>query len=230
MANAQVDTTSFNTMCRDLSNLTAVKHQKVIKSEIRSVLTATVKYTPAIKVGKTRARHAAALFTSQPATLYLPKHRYKLGSRSFSKNGFTVYYLKNRYPDQLWNAIVSARKRKLTAILGARGLAQKSWDQIAEILGLTLAIPNYVRAAVPTSGRQYKNVSATTNSNPAQFQINIANAQPTVNLPRVGGARALERAISGRVKFFERNCKNAIFGDMKTVAKAYPGLQLSLTP
>src|SRR4051812_24798372 len=111
MANEKVDTRQFNAMCHQLSALSAVKFSTIVKSEVKSVLSQAVKNTPAIKVGATRARHAAALFSAQPATLYLPKYGYKHGTR-LTKNGYVVYYLKNHYPDALWASIKSNRARR----------------------------------------------------------------------------------------------------------------------
>jgi hypothetical protein len=227
MANEQVDTRQFNAMCHQLATLSAQKFDKVVVSEVKSVLSQTVKNTPAIKVGKTVSRHRTALYSAQPASMYLPKHSYKHGTR-LTKNGYVTYYLKNRYPDALWSEISARRAARLRAVLAARGLAQKSWDQIAEKLGVTLDIPNYVRRATPSDGGTYDNVSARQEKSDRRILIEITNAQPTVNIPQVGGARALERAVKGRIKFFEQNANRAVFGDVKKIATAYPGFKMKL--
>lgn len=223
---AIIDTSKFNAMIRELSRKAEVPDDQVLVHEIGKVLEATIANTPALKVSKLRARTEAALFSAQPASLYSPKR----GRRgvSLTKNGFIPYYLRNRYPDALWNAIAARRTASLRRALKARGLAKKSWWEIAKALGLTIAVPGYVTSAIPSTGRTYQgNTKVSVARASAKLQIKIENAQPTVNLPTVGGTRALQRAIDGRTKFFIQNIGRGVFNDLEKIAKKYPGMKVS---
>lgn len=220
---AKVDTRQFNAMCEQLSKLTAVKYDKVVRAEVGKVLEKALEFTPSLSVGKVKARFASARFSSQPSGMYSPKNRRAVPT----KNGYIVYYLGNRYPDALWSVMDARRRTHLAAVLAAKGLAKKSWLQIADLLGINIKAPVYVAAAVASDGKQYMNVTAATKHSKSSIVIEFSNSQPTVNIPRVGGARALERAIQGRIKFFDKNASLAVFADIKKQAKAYPGLKLA---
>ncbi len=223
---ATIDTSKFNAMVRELARKANAPDDEILSYEVGKVLEATVQFTPALQVSKLRSRTEAALFSMQPASLYTPKR----GRRSvkISKNGFIAYYLQNRYPNALWSAISARRKASLARALRARGLAKKSWWEIARLLGITIKVPNYVPIAVASSGRSYPgNVSAKRLRPAAKLQITIENAQPTVNIPQVGGARALQRAIDGRTKFFIQNVGRGVFDDVAKIAKKYPGVKVS---
>ena len=218
---ARVDTRAFNAMLSRLSKLSGTSYERVIKSEVGKILEATVKFTPALQVQRTRARHDSATFTTQPASIYTPKH--SRGSRS----GNIKYCLGNRYPDVLWSAISTRRKQRLLKILGARGLSKKSWWKIAQKLGIQIAVPGFVTKATASTGRDYDDVDAKSVSSRRSAGVTISNAQPTANLDRVGGGRALKRAIAGRVKFFQENVRREVFKDVKQIARAYPGMKVS---
>lgn len=218
---ATIDTRNFNAMVRELSRKADVPSEEVLVHEVGRVLEAAVEFTPALQVSKLRSRSESARFSSQPASLYSPKrgrHGVKL-----TKNGFITYYLENRYPNALWSAIAARRKASLAAKLRARGLAKKSWWEIARALGITIKVPSYVTAAVPTTGKTYDNVSVSLSRSAGKLQITIENAQPTVNL--IGGARALQRAIDGRTKFFIQNVGRGVFDDVAKIVRKYPGMK-----
>ena len=88
-------------------------------------------------------------------------------------------------------------------------------------------MPSFVPSATPTTGREYDDVSAKSVATKRGAGVTISNAQPTANLDRVGGARALKRAIDGRVKFFQQNLQRHVFDDVKQIARAYPGVKVT---
>ena len=217
----RVDTTKFNAMLARLSKLSGASYEKVIKAETGKVLEAAIKFTPALQIQKVRSRYDNATFTTQRATIYSPKHP------RAGRSGNLKYFLGNRYPNALWSAISKRRKERLLKILAARGLSKRGWYKIAQALGIQIAVPGYVTKATPSTGREYDDVSAKTVTTKRGAGVTIINAQPTANLDRVGGVRALKRAIDGRVKYFQENVRREVFNDIKQIARAYPGMKVA---
>ena len=228
MSGLRVDTSEFSAMCRQLSQISAASQQKILDAEVAKVLEAAVRHTPAAKVSAMRARQEQARYSAQPASLYTPRspsgRRHRAGVKP-TKRGFIRYHLANRYPAELWKKIVTRRKASLARKIRARGLARRSWLMIADALGLKIAVPSYVKGAVATTGKNYAtNVSVGRRRSVAGVGITIVNSQPTVNLPNVGGAAALQKAINGRVNYFAQNLKRGVFRSAQRIAKAYPGV------
>lgn len=223
----RVDTTKFNAMLAQLSSKVAgANYADVVAAEVGKVLEATIKYTPALKVEKVRQRYDSAEYTQQLPSLYTPTSKSGQRYRSkvkLSKSGAIKYYLGNRYPAQLWARIAAARKKRLQRVLRARGLAKRSWLALAEQLGLSIKAPQYVARAQAVTGKTYQDTSVKAVANRKQAYVTLTNSQPTVNA--IGGGRALQRAIDGRVKYFERSVQLRVFDDMKKVAKQYPGIR-----
>lgn len=224
MATAKVDTRQFKAMCEQLAAITAKNHTDVLESEVGKVLEGAIRYTKSAKVSRLKNRHDTATFSTQPATLYAPKHGRK--GVNISGRGDVKYYLLNRYPNLLWSAITTRRRARLLAQLRARGLSKKSWLTIAQRLGIKLDdVPGYVPRAIATTGREYPdNIIARKGATKKRAAIAFTNAQPTVNA--IGGERALKGAIAGRVKFFNKNAEKSVFADVKRIAKAYPGMKI----
>lgn len=222
MAREKVNTAAFNGMCRTGARMSAVPHAAFVENEVAKILEMAIKLTPTLKVGKLRARYASATFTTQPGSIYTPKHP------SPGRGAFVKYYLRNRYPNALWNAISQRRREKLRRILGARGLSAKSWVKIADKLGLPIKVAAFIRKAIAQTQREYDDVSASSQKSNSKIWIHFVNSQPTVNEPRVGGARALRTAVAGRVKFFERNIRLRVFNHIEKIARAYPGIKVHL--
>ncbi len=232
MSVSTVNTSQFNAFCQQISILSAVPYRDVVKAEVGRVLTQTIKNTPALKVGKLRTRFENANYSQQRPSMYAPQsregRRYRYEEVKLSKNGSVIYNLHHRYPTALWNTMQAKRREHLARVIRARGLAQKSWVKIGEALEMKIEHPAYIDAAVAVTGQQYVDTSATETTNASKVQVLIANGQPTVNIPEVGGERALKRAMAGRVKFFEQNAQHAVFADMAKVARAYPGLKITV--
>jgi hypothetical protein len=218
----KIDLRNFNAMCRELSAKAKTPNEQVLIGEVGKVLEAAIRNTDAAQASLIRRRSESAEFSMQPESLYNP-----VSGRSnvnITKSGFIAYYLENRYPNALWNAIAVRREASLQAKLRARGLAKKSWLQIAQQLGITIQAPGYVAGAVASTGREYKNTSTKLARQTGKLQITILNSQPTVNA--IGGARALQRACDGRVKFFLQNVALGTFNDAAKTAKRYPGIKI----
>jgi hypothetical protein len=228
---AQVNTKGFEAACFALAKVTGRSIEKVVNTEMTKLLESAMGYTKAASVSGIRKRHDAHKFVSLPANAYTPSTPAGLRSRAQAKidaHGNLLYFLGNNYPPALWNVIDRKRKADLERELHARGLAKKSWLYVARALKIPLTAPGYVAKAIPTTGREYpQNITARKLIDNNKVIVSFLNAQPTVNA--IGGKRALQNAINGRVKFFLANMKTGVFNSMQEIAKKYPGLKLTKT-
>lgn len=231
MASSSVDTRSFSQMCRQLSRMSAVPYKQVLTHEVGRVLEKALEYTPAAKRPPIIERWATAEFSAQPDTLYTPQTAAGRAGRARakrSKSGKLKYFLFNRYPDSLYNQIQNRRLESLKRKLRAIGLSKQSWLRLAEQLGVAIRAPAYVRAAVPRSGVIHpENTSVKVVESEKGISITTTNAQPTVNLPTVGGLRAFIAAIAGREKFFLKSISLRVFNDIAKIARQYPGMKVN---
>ncbi len=228
---ATVDTSQFNAMCKTLSGMSAVPYKQVVAFEVGRVMEKALTLTPAAKKGPIIAHWSDDQFSAQPDTLYTPKTPAGLRVRAKanrSKGGKLKYFLFNRYPDALYSQIVNRRLASLKRRIGAIGLAKQSWLRIAQQLGQTIKFPAWVEKAIPTTGIVHpENTSVQKTETTAKIQIDITNANPIVNLPTVGGLRALQAAIGGRIGFFNKNISFRVFNDVEKIAKKYPGMSVN---
>lgn len=221
MANEKVKTAQLNAMFEQLSTLSATPHEKVVKSEVGSILEKTLANTKVASVSRIRNRYKDFVPMGQNA--YSPARTRRSGNVIGSN---LIYYMQNRYPNALWSRLNARRVQLINRARAARGLARQSWLQIANELGIKINAPGYVATAIAKTGKTYKNVTTSTKVSKNKIEIRISNGQPTVNA--TGGARALQRAIQGRIKFFEKNASLSVFADIKKIAKAYPGLKIKI--
>lgn len=221
---AVVDTSKFNQMVREIARKAGVPSEEVLVHEVGKVLEQTIKNTKAATVSSIRATSENANFSMQPQDLYTPKNPRE--GVTITKGGFIPYYLRNRYPNTLWGRIVARRKASLQAKLRARGLAKRSWVEIARKLGLHLSFPGYVSTAVPSTGKEHpENTLVKVQRQKGKLQIAFQNSQPTVN--KIGGGRALQAAIDGRYKYFLGQMALGTFNQIATIAKKYPGIRIT---
>ncbi len=227
----KIDTSAFDQCVREIARYTGVSQQQVTDAEFGKVIEAAIKYTPAAAVSDLRDSSEHSEFTCQPETLYEPVSRNGQRSRQKarrSKKGKLFYSLENHYPDALWAKIVTARKASLTRKLRARGLAKQSWQRIARVLGIDTKVPGYVAKATPSRGPAHpENASASRIIASGRYGIHASNSYPLIDLPTVRGRQALQRAINGRVKFFQKNLQHGVFWDLKKIAQKYPGIVAS---
>jgi hypothetical protein len=220
MADEKVNTSQFNAMCDQLSKLAVTSYPKVVKAEVGRVLEKAVQYTKSANTKRIRARYEDFVPLSQDS--YSPSRVRRYGNL---RGNYLVYYMQNRYPNELWNVLKARRRMLIERTIAAKGLAKKSWLQVADALGVKIAVPGYVRSARAKTGKEYKNAIVKQVVSKDKIQIDISNAQPTVNA--IGGARALAAAIQGRISYFNRNAEHAVFADVKKIARAYPGLKIA---
>lgn len=225
----QVNTKGFEAACFALAKVTGKSIEQVVNAEMSKLLESAMGFTKAASVSGIRRRHEAQKFVSLPANAYNPRTTAGLKSRAnanIDANGNILYFLGNNYPPALWNVIDRKRKLDLQRELRARGLAKKSWLYVARALKIPLTAPGYVTKAIPTTGREYpQNITARKKIDQNRIEMAFRNAQPTVNA--IGGQRALQNAVNGRVKFFLKNVKSGVFNSMQQIAKKYPGLKIT---
>lgn len=114
---------------------------------------------------------------------------------------------------------------QLPAIRKSRGATKASWVQIADDLGIELkAVPSYVRSAIPRPGPR-KDGTGRKFQSADQFFIELQNANQIL-IGRLDGAGMLQRAVSGRIKFFETNMAKGAFNDIAKTIKKYPGVSM----
>lgn len=218
----EVDTTDFNAMCANLSEILKAPPEKVLREEVGRVLSKTIENTDAADADKIRQHSQNAAASLQSASLYTPK----LGGRRHLKKGRVLYNLSWRYPNQLWSAIQVKRAEDLARRLKARGLAKRSWLRIGQLLSVPVDAPAFVKKAVAMTGKIYpEDERATIARTDGGITFTIENAQPTVNA--INGDRALQRAIDGRVSFFVTNVSKGVFDSLESAAKKYPGVKVN---
>lgn len=223
MSRLVVDTTRFNQMVREISRRANVPDEETLTHEVGKVLEQTIRNTKSATVSSIRASSENAKVTMQPEELYTPRSP-RIGVK-VTRTGSIAYWLGNRYPNDLWSRIVSRRKASLVDRLKARGLARRSWLDIAKKLGLTINFPGYVAIAIPRTGKEHpENTRVQLQKQSGKLQISFQNSQPTVN--RIGGNAALQAAINGRYKFFLTQMAKGTFNDIAKIAKKYPGMTI----
>lgn len=223
-AQVKVDTRAFRQMCRELAAKAKVPDETVLVAEVGKVLEGAARNTKAGSKAKIASRFKNATFSMQPSDMYSPKSG-RTGV-NVSANGFIPYYLRNRYPDNLWALMSARRNASFAAAIAAIGLSKRSWFEIAKRLGLTISVPAYAKKAVASTGKDYpENISIKIERGNGKLQISFFNSQPTVN--KIGGARALQVAIDGRVKGFLVSLSKGTFTSAAKIAAKYPGIRIT---
>lgn len=215
------DLSNLNVAIAAIVKASGASFETVVENETAKILEACVKATPAAKVANIRARIENQEFGFYDTREFTPKRPSKA---PVSKNGYKRYYLLNRYPAALWKIIAAQRKADLQSRVRARGLTKQSWFMLAQAFGLVLNVPGYVANALPRNGKSHpENVVAQKIRENGRVIFRGTNAMPI--LKWVGGRRILNRAIAGRVKFFETNLRKGVFDDIEQIAAKYPGIK-----
>lgn len=118
---------------------------------------------------------------------------------------------------------VAVMKRRYLEALSARGLAHKTWNQIAEQLGLDLDIPRWVKNARDPKGRSYQQGLASTIIDQAVCIVEIVNMNPLV-VGKLRGEEVLAGALRDREKAFMIDLEKGVFDDVVQRARRYPGV------
>jgi hypothetical protein len=153
----------------------------------------------------------------------------RIGAKTFhDMNGFF------RWSNERWGRyqlLLEDMKNKIIDVakaVRASGLAKQSWLQIAYQLGLgeQVSAPDYVRRARPSNGKVYVNGTARKFESATEFYVEIMNDNPIV-AGRFNGAAILQRAINGRLAYFDTNLAKGVFNDLRMRATRYKGVFVS---
>lgn len=215
------DARFFDAMVAELARVCEAPPDEVLLEEIGRVLTQAIKETKAATKESIVAHAASKTHTLQPSTLYTPKHP----QRRKLRKGKVLYNLSYRYPPRLWAAIVKARAADLKRRIAARGLAKQSWYKLGLLLGVAVEAPEYVKKAVPITGKTYQDERVQVSQGNGTNAYTLQTNQPT--LLAIGGEEALERAVQGRIGYFVTNVTKNVFDKLADIAKKYPGIKVS---
>ena len=119
-------------------------------------------------------------------------------------------------------------EKRLAVLKAGRGLAAKSWWQMAEDLGLDPGLAAaYIRNAQaigPTGGiRPFKEGFAAKIVEQAAAIVELTNTNPLVT-GKLGGARIMQNALATRELAFIHELEHGVFEDLQTRAARYPGI------
>ena len=183
----------------EIAKAAGVTYQDVVRSETQSILTSALKNTRAAKVA------AIESFVNS-------RTRRKVGTKSYNP--------KWKLPAPIHAEIQKQIKADLKERKDARGLAKKSWQQLAKSLGITVQAPGFVEKAnakgedypADATGKEVKSTS--------EFYVEITNSRTYDRMI----FDAIRKAMRGREKFFKRNLKEGVFKKIESIASKYPGL------
>lgn len=184
----------------EIAKAAGVTYKDVVRSEAAKILEAASKNTAAAQVKLIEERAKAAAWR-------------KLD------NG-KKYKMSWKMPDAVWLLVQKQIAASIKRRKAARGLAKKSWKQVADDLGLTIAVPSYVESATTPKGDYPEDGKATEESKGSDFAIVLRNSR--TYSPSVFDA--IRKAMNGREKYFRENLKQGVFKSIGTIAAKYPGL------
>ena len=128
----------------EIAKAAGVTYKEVVRSEAAKILEAASKNTAAAQVKLIEENAKAAAW------------------RKLS-NGKT-YKMSWKMPDAVWLLVQKQIAASIKRRKAARGLAKKSWKQVADDLGLSIAVPSYVEAATTPKGDYPEDGKATEES------------------------------------------------------------------
>ncbi len=199
----RIEVGNFNRAMREMKVRLAdrVTLEQIVDAEVAKIIEAAMKKTKAATVSGIRANSE---------------------EREWTTFDGKKYKLSNRIPRDLFMRIAAKRKASLLRKLAARGLARRSWVELARLLGFEIGAPGFVRAARRPSGSGGEENVIIRRQYTRGYGLHIANNSP---INRWSDARqALFAAVVGRRRFYETNVKRGVFDSMKAVARKYPGL------
>lgn len=209
-ASINVVASDFTRAMREMSKITGVSFQDIIRAETQSILEAAVKKTQAAQVKLITARVQGAVARTYNGKTYL------MPGSANAPRGWKL-------PDAIWSGLQKQIKSSIAKRKEARGLAKKSWMQVAESLGISISVPSYVEKAKTTGGDYPENATGSEKSDGSGFFIEITNARTYSASVR----DAIRAAMRGRTNFFKKNMKLGVFKKSSEIAAKYPGLKVA---
>ena len=207
-ASLNVVASDFTRAMREMAKITGASFQDIIRAETQSILEAAVKKTQAAQVKLITARVQGTVARTYKGKTYL------MPGSAYTSKGWKL-------PDAIWAGIQKQIKNSITKRKEARGLAKKSWMQIAESLGISISVPAYVEKAKTTGGDYPQNATGAEKTDSSGFFIELTNSRtysPSVR-------DAIRAAMRGRTNFFKKNLRLGVFKKTSDIAAKYPGLK-----
>jgi len=183
----------------EIAKAAGVTYKEVVRSEAAKILEAASRNTLAAQVQLIEKNVKAA-------------PRRKLNGK--------LYKMSWKMPDAVWAMAQAQIAASIKRRKASRGLAKKSWIQVAQSIGLSVSAPGYVESATTKNGDYPGDGKATEESNGSDFAIVLRNSR--TYSPSVFDA--IRKAMNGREKFFRENLKLGVFKSIETIAARYPGL------
>jgi len=213
-----IDTANFNRAIREMSALSGVDFETIVKAEVGSVLSATIT--------NTKKATKESIMKSSKDFIWIRNEGGTWNRKGKTYHGGTFYPLKWHYKDDLWNFIVTSKDARIKELIKRIGTAKKSWYLLAQRLKITLpkSVPGYVQKATVNGKELTGEVDSTRKVNGSQVGFLIRNF--TRAAISGGGRAALLKAINGRTGYFYRNLRSGAFKKVSIIAKKYPGFHI----
>ena len=220
----RVDASNFTAMARELAErlkANGVTFEQVLNSEAGSVITAAAKRTreakvSAIKRAVSRSIPSSSDNSRRKNSWYTPPG----GGGVPVRRGWKI-------PDVRWRAYLEMKRDEQKRRLESRGLARQAWLTVADQLKLQLNEQGLkqARRAKAVSGRTVRQrANGVRSASSEKHTITLLYGNP---LGAYTGARfALQKAINGRVGFYQRNLRSGALGTVQQIAAKYPGLRV----
>ena len=183
----------------EIAKAAGVTYKEVVRSEAAKILEAASKNTLAAQVQLIEKNVKAS-------------PRRKLNGK--------LYNMAWKMPDAVWAQAQAQIAASIKRRKASRGLAKKSWIQVAKSIGLSVSAPGYVESATTKKGDYPEDGKATEETKGSDFAIVLRNSR--TYSPSVFDA--IRKAMNGREKFFRENLKQGVFKSIETIAAKYPGL------
>ena len=204
-----LDATNFNAAMRQLSKLTGLSMEKVIKGELAKILEKTVTKTKAANAKLIRERYTLRE-GQKPSERLIGRVTIAGRRRNVISIKPTINRGGKKVRNQDWQLLQQKLKAEMKHTLEMRGLSKATWLKQARDMRLTIKVPAYVNKAYKHLGTAAaKTWAKVTKRKP--YVITVKNAARVPMVKQVGGYGAFVRAMNGRQKFFEKNLATGVF-------------------
>jgi hypothetical protein len=207
-ASLNIVASDFTRAMREMAKITGTSFQDIIRAETKSILEAAAKKTQAAQVKLITARVQGTVARTYNGKTYL------MPGSAYTSKGWKL-------PDAIWAGIQKQIKNSIAKRKEARGLAKKSWLQVAESLGISINVPAYVEKAKTTGGDYPQNATGAEKTDGSGFFIELTNSRTYSASVR----DAIRAAMRGRTNFFKKNLRLGVFKKTSDIAAKYPGIK-----